>query len=372
MANTRETLGDQATVDGLVNHTLTTLEEDGVVTLGASALRNNTALTSVTLPGANTISSYAFGGCTNLEVVNLSGTGTKTINANAFNGCTKLQHVLINSSAMSTLSATSAFTSTPIARKDGAIYVPSSLISNYKANTNWKNYFIADINDYPLSVFESISDSWAEIIANANYATDYAVGDTKSIDLGTEGVHLMVLVAKDTDDKADSSGKARMTWISNTLLSTTHRMNPSNNSGTSGTGGNGGWENCEMRTYLKNTIKPLIPQVVRDAIVEVTKIQSTVTNSAMVKDGQTTTDDVWIPSIYEVFGTTTYESSGALYTGYFTNATARIKYLLTGSAGSWWTRSAGSTTNFRSVSRSGSDSNSSADLAYGVALGFCI
>ena len=36
----------------------------------------------------------------------------------------------------------------------------------------------------------------------------------------------MVLVALDTDDKADESGKARMTWISNTILSTTHRMNP--------------------------------------------------------------------------------------------------------------------------------------------------
>lgn len=34
MANTRDTLGDQATVDGLVNRTLTSLEEDGVLSIG--------------------------------------------------------------------------------------------------------------------------------------------------------------------------------------------------------------------------------------------------------------------------------------------------------------------------------------------------
>lgn len=364
MANTRETLGDQATVDALVANTLTTLEEDGVVTLGNSALRNKTALTEVLFPSVNTVNTYAFGGCTNLEKIRLTGTGIKTIAANAFNGCSKLQHLVINSSSMSTLSATSAFTGTPIVRKDGAIYVPSSLISTYKANSNWKNYFIADINNYPLSSFESISDSWTTIVANSNYATDYAIGDTKEIDLGAQGTHLMVLVAKDTDVKADNTGNARMTWISNTLLTTSQKMNSTATT-------SGGWSSCALRTYLTDTIKPLIPEVVRNALVPVTKVSATYENSAIVPNGQTTTDDVWIPSAQEMFGGSSYETNGVVYTGYFTNNDSRIKYQGS-SASYWWLRSANSATGFRNVGAGGGVSYDGAKGTYGVVLGFCI
>jgi hypothetical protein len=38
---------------------------------------------------------------------------------------------------------------------------------------------------------ETITDSWKTILANQNYATDYSIGDTKYIDLGTEGKVLM-------------------------------------------------------------------------------------------------------------------------------------------------------------------------------------
>ena len=148
-------------------------------------------------------------------------------------------------------------------------------------------------------------------------------------------------------------------------------MNPANNNGEIGTGGNGGWENCEMRTYLKNTIKPLIPETVRNGIVNVKKIQSTVTDGTMVKDGQTTTDDVWIPSAHEVGSSNNYESTGAVYTTKFNNTSVRIKKR-SGSATHWWTRSALSTTNFRIVDRDGRGSDYlGANGSHAVALGFC-
>lgn len=190
------------------------------------------------------------------------------------------------------------------------------------------------------------------------------------LDLGTEGQHLMEIVAFDTDDKADGSGKAKITWISKDLLATTHRMNPNSN-GAIGTGGNGGWEHCEMRTYLKDTVKPLIPETIRNAVVPVTKIQSTITDGEFVKDGQTTTDDVWIPSNHEIYsGITAYESTGAVYSSKFTDSASRIKKL-NGSAVVWRLRSAESTRDFRTVSTNGSSHYINANNAYGVALGFC-
>lgn len=181
----------------------------------------------------------------------------------------------------------------------------------------------------------------------------------------------MEIVGIDVDDRADGTGKAGLTWISKTLLNTTHRMNPADSSGAIGTGGNGGWENCEMRTYLKETIKPLIPETVRNGIVEVTKVQSTVTDGTMVKDGQTSTEDVWIPSNHEIFNTvTTYESTGATYTK-FASSADRIKKTLSGTASVWWLRSAYSSTSFRSVNDRGSSNDRSAYITNRVALGFC-
>lgn len=213
---------------------------------------------------------------------------------------------------------------------------------------------------------ETITDSWSEIFAaeqDGTYSTKYSIGDTKMLDLGTEGQHLMEIVAFDTDDKADGTGKAKITWISKDQLNTAHNMNSTSTTA-------GGWEQSEMRSYLKNTIKPLIPETVRNAIVPVTKISSTY-SGAIVVNGQTTTDDVWIPSNHEVSPTTTtYESTGSTYSSKFTNATSKIKKR-NGSAGNWWLRSTDGSTRFRNVDTSGYTSGTDASYNRGVALGFC-
>ena len=211
---------------------------------------------------------------------------------------------------------------------------------------------------------ETIEDSWETILANENYATDYSIGDTKFLDLGTEGKHLMEIVAFDEDDKADGNGKAGITWISKTLLNTMHRMNATATT-------EGGWQDSEMRTYLKNTIKPLIPATIRNAIVEVTKVSQT----KEAKNGQTTIDDVWIPNRREL-NTGYSETTGAKYSLKFTNNTSRIKKNLAGNSSEYWVRSAtfASATNYDYYLRSGDIDNNGASAGYNnmyIALGFC-
>lgn len=213
---------------------------------------------------------------------------------------------------------------------------------------------------------ETITDSWETILANENPSASYSIGDTKMIDLGTEGKHLMEIVAFDTDDKADGSGKAKITWISKDCLKTTHNMNDTNTTV-------GGWQASGMRVYLKNTIKSLIPADVRNAIVEVSKISSTYENGAIVKNGQTTTDDVWIPSMREVDSTSTgNETTGATYNSKFnSNNESRIKKVGE-HAGIWGLRSADGSHDFRVVYHAGNPYNSKrADSIRGIALGFC-
>ena len=411
MANTRDTLGDQATLDGLINHTLTSFEEDGVTTLGNYALYKNSALTSVKFPnltntgqysfqyctglqhitadqfpnlttiGSNafanctnlvdaefsavtSVSSSAFSGCSNLEKVDFKGTAPVNIQA-AFPSCAKMDALFVRSATKSTL-ASNGLSGTKIGTGNGAVYVPTDLVSTYKADNQWKVYFIADINDYPITDFSTIKDSWETILANeanGTYSTKYIIGDTKQIDLGTYGKHFFEIVAFDEDDRADGNGKAKITWISKSVI-TTHKMNLN---GTT----SGGWENSDMRAWLKSDVKPLLPEVVRNAIVPVTKVSSTYT-TALVKDGQTTTDDVWIPGDREIFNNTNNETTGAVYSTRFTSSSNRIKYNSSGSASLWWLRSANSGSYFRCVNNYGNENNDNANYSFGVVLGFCI
>ena len=215
--------------------------------------------------------------------------------------------------------------------------------------------------------------TWDQVIASTKTGKykSFTVGDMKELDLGTEGIVHMQIVGIDVDDLADGSGKAPLTFISKELLATKHRMNPANSGNTEGTGTIGGWEKCEMRAYLKNTVKPLIHENVRNAIVDVTKYSNIFNTAGTKVVNVATMDDVWIPSAREIFGGTFYESSGPVYTDLFDSASARIKNR-NGSVSGWWLRSADSTTRFRFVGDSGKDIYGNANSAYGMALGFCL
>ena len=463
MANTRDTIGDQATVDGLVNHTLTSLEEDGIGIIGDRALYNNTALTSVNFPNATSLGSYAMAGCsalqtalvpklatsgtyafnncTSLESISMpqlatvnnymfagcsalssvsipnatrinqyafqnckdltsidldgvtnignyafsgSGIGTleitdattlgtylcqgyrtgivdqhTTVNltSNRFNGANSLCHLILRSTTMCTLT-TNALTGTAIAAGIGWIYVPTDLVATYKAASNWSNYAsqIVDISEYPKTLQdETISDSWSTIFANEDngtYKTVYSLGDIKYMYLNGTPMPMQIV--------AFDEGTSKISWVCKSILDT-HNMNPTNDT-------TGGWASSNMRAWLRETIYPMIDSTIRNRIVAVTKDYYDAKTSSRL----TISDTVWIPSEYEIFGTTSYENSGTLYTGVFTDATSRIKkYGLNGSANIWWLRSASSGAGFRCVNYGGNAGNDGAVYTIGVVLGFC-
>ena len=216
--------------------------------------------------------------------------------------------------------------------------------------------------------------TWDQVIASTKtgkYKT-FTVGAMKELDLGTEGIVHMQIVGIDADDLADGSGKAPLTFISKELLATSHRMNPmregSTGAYTEGTGSIGGWEKCEMRSALRENITPLIPSVVREAIRNVTKYSICYDTAGVLVNNITTTDNIWIPSAREIFGGTSYETSGGDYTDLFDSASARIK-----DDTNWWLRSSGGTSkNFRLVGPSGNISSVLASNTLKFALGFCL
>ena len=205
--------------------------------------------------------------------------------------------------------------------------------------------------------------TWEEItaIGNAGKADEYFnLGDTKTITLTTGEEVLMEIVAFDADEKTDGS-KAAITWLSKNLLATKHNM-------ISSLSNFAGWRASEMRSWLQSDVYNTLPSEVKNAIVEVEKTYYNNTTSSTL----TYTDTVWIPSYREMFGGTSFETSGATYTSYFTSDISRIKYYYNGNA-SWWLRSAciDFSGGFELVESDGSSGSTNSNIDNGVALGFC-
>jgi hypothetical protein len=97
----------------------------------------------VTTPGTN-----AFMQCANLSVADLPNITTITW---MMFGDTNLTTLILRSPTMCVLGNTNAFDNTPIKNGHGYIYVPSALVDEYKAATNWSTYAgrIRAIEDYP-------------------------------------------------------------------------------------------------------------------------------------------------------------------------------------------------------------------------------
>lgn len=345
-----------------LNRSMTAYESNTATVVAANAFYQATNLVTATT-SANTIGDSAFYRCTSLTTVDLTGVSAAQIAANAFNGCTKLTHLIIRSETAGTLSATSALTGTKIASGKGAIYVPSALVDTYKSATNWSTYAnqIYPITAYPVTDFSTITDSWAEIFAaesNGTYSTKYSVGDTKLVDVNGTQIYMQI-AAIDGDALADSSGNAKITWVSESIL-TTHNMNSSNTT-------SGGWPATAMRTWLRETILPTLPANVQAAIKEVTKTYYDYASSSTKSE----TDTIWIPSFREVGFGAGKEDSGVIYSGLFSSNANRIKYNAAGSAAIWWLRSANNGSGFYLVHGGGSSSGSGAGGSYGVVFGFC-
>ena len=317
---------------------MTQLECDNLYVIMLGGLAGLTALTSFTIP-ANCagIGDKAFSGDISLASVTFRGTPS-TITASAFQGLTALAD----------------------------IYVPWA--SGAVAGAPW-GAINATIH-YGEDAGVEITDTWEQVISatqDGTYATKYHVHDYKTIDMGAEGTITYEIVGIDKDIK-ENGDVVPLTFLAKQALATTHRMNPKYSAGISGTGCLGGYPASEMRTYLDTTIKPLLPEVVRNNLTPVVKHSIGFTTSGEVFTEMSSVETIWIPSDREIFGI--YESTGPVY-----SLSTRNRY-----NGSdpifWWLRSSFfgeriGANSFR-VSESGSSNGGDASAAGGVVPGFCL
>ena len=361
---------------------LTEMSFQNVRSLGAYCFQSCTSLETVSLPKATTIGSYAFYGCTKLKnldiplvttvggnafhnvptaslklpaVINTSGYmtyddgayevefGTKTtLGSLCLAGDRNLFSVILRNEKLSNLSSTNAFANTPLGAGYGWIYVPDELLDTYKAATNWSSYEdqILPLSDYPQLVTGTIKDSWASIFtaeANGTYRTKYHVNDTMILQIGGKD-YLLRIIGIDKDYKADGTGKAPITWMTVGTWPTVRQMHNNYNTATKYH-----WGMTQLRTYLRDTIMPMIDPDVSSHILEVSKTSRSLTGLNSLGTVEST-ETLFLPSVHELGIENAYES-GPTYSDVFPDEESRrmVRYeFATGASNEfWWTRSAG-------------------------------
>ena len=362
---TVDKIGDSALTDSIIDRSITELQDSVIATLQPYALAACPLLKKCVFVEVTEVLNDCFSGSDALETLEFYS--AVDFDASALQGLPNLKTLILRSETMCDASSSAVLSYTPIDEGTGYIYVPKSLEDSYKHDFVWGSYAsqIRAIEDYEW-MFDPYSwESVAYNIEAGTYKSTYAIGDCVPLDLGSEGVINMQIAAFDTDDLADGSGKAAITWVAKELLATYHRMNPMMQNETLGTGSLGGWESCEMRSYLSNTIKPIIPTNAASLIEPVVKSQYAVKATVTQYHTQTTIDEIWIPTSKEV--------NGGVYAKLFADNAARKKGRPGQAAYPWWLRN-GRDTNaaqFYYVQNSGSCLYTAAQNANGVCIGFC-
>ena len=341
-----------------LTRTIDTYESTTVSSIRRNGLAYSPKLTNVTT-SATTLGPTAMSNCDNLATIELTNTNTINFGDNIFMNSNRINALILRSTTISP-ALSNMLSGTPIGRGLGAVYVPSGLVSTYRADTNWSNYLIASIDDYPITDFSTISDSWSEIFAaesDGTYSTKYSVGDTKKLNVNGVDVYMQI-VAFDTDTLS-TGGTAKITWISKIILDK-QQLNP-NISGPN-------WGNSSLREWLADTVLPAIDPTVRNNIKEVTKTYRTKSPNDTTLSAA---DKLWIPSSKEVgFTDSNYvEDSGVVYSLFSSNGDRIALY--NDKADVWWLRSAYNAYSICYVTSSGDWSYQNANQAYGVLIGFC-
>ena len=239
-------------------------------------------------------------------------------------------------------------------------------------------------------------DSWSTIVSavQAGNTSNYNVGDTKTVDMGSLGTHTLHIANKSTPAECSTTGFSQTACgfvLEFADIITTHIMNPSGEyQGVQYDHGwnKDGWPASEMRTYVNSDIYNALPEELRNGIINTTVVSG---HGSEDSANFTSTDKLYLLSTHEVWedddGNT---SDGIDYYDKAYNNTRQLDYYSSqnittsnylgaikqnnGSNDYWWLRSANSgyRNTFCYVGNYGKWYHNASTNAYGVSPAFRI
>ena len=249
--------------------------------------------------------------------------------------------------------------------------------TNADQNTNQGKKFngVLGIEEYKAPNFAT--DSWSTIIANvkAGNGSEYAIGSTKEVNLGsTYGTHTLRVANTSTPSECSGTGFSQSACgfvLEFADIITEHAMNDTNTNV-------GGWPATSMRTFVNNDIYNAIPSEIKNAIIDTTVVSGHGREDA---ENFTSTDKLYLLSTAEVWSNgqscdTARDNTRQL--DYYKNlgtSTSNYSGAIKKSESSavlWWLRAAYSiyTNNFLTVNDHGGWRSDDAYATRGVAPAF--
>ena len=248
-------------------------------------------------------------------------------------------------------------------------------------NQAQKTYFVGNLdiqgefipNNIPFS-----ESSRSTIITNvkAGNGSEYKVGSTKEVNLGTYGTHTLRVANTSTPSECSTTGFSQTACgfvLEFADIITTHNMNDTRTNV-------GGWPASSMRTFVNNDIYNAIPSEIKNAIIDTTVVSGHGSTSG--ESNFTSTDKLYLLAPKEIYTdwansydtakdltrTLDYYTSIGITTSNYSGAIKK-----NGTSDSyWWLRSANSKFNypFYYVYDSGDWFNSGANSTNGAAPAF--
>ena len=179
-------------------------------------------------------------------------------------------------------------------------YTFTILFKDTNANQNYnqgkKFSGVLGIEEYKAPNFST--DSWATIIANvkAGYGSEYKIGSTKEVNLGTTyGTHTLRVANTSTPSECSTNGFSQTACgfvLEFADIITTHKMNDKNTNV-------GGWPATSMRTFANNDIYNSLPSELKNAIIDTTVVSGHGKTSG--ETNFTSTDKLYLLSTAEVW-----------------------------------------------------------------------
>ena len=238
---------------------------------------------------------------------------------------------------------------------------------------------VLGIEEYKAPNFAT--DSWSTIIANvkAGNGSEYVVGSTKEVDLGTTyGTHTLRVANTSTPSECSTTGFSQTACgfvLEFADIITDHKMNDTNTNV-------GGWPATSIRTFVNNDIYNAIPSEIKNAIIDTTVVSGH--GGTRGEENFTSTDKLYLLAPKEIYTdfNKSYDTAKDLtrtldyYKNLGTstrNYSGAIKKNETSAA--WWWLCAANSNNpndFFSVNGNGDWYSYNANSTYGVAPAFRI
>ena len=259
--------------------------------------------------------------------------------------------------------------------------------TNVDQNTNQGKKFngVLGIEEYKAPDFAT--DSWSTIIAKvkAGNGSEYAVGSTKEVNLGsTYGTHTLRVANTSTPSECSTTGFSQTACgfvLEFADIITNHKMNDTNTNA-------GGWPSTSMRTFVNNDIYNALSDEIKNAIIDTTVVSGFGPDDTA---NFTSTDKLYLLAPGEVYSDwKTITINGEPLYDTAKNLTRTLDYyknlgvttINSSGAGKkngtydsyWWLRTATAITGsyFYDVSNNGDWSNYDANYTGGVAPAFRI